>query len=377
MDNRFGGWLRVQETDENEAVGARATKAFEADYNRAMLVAELTGLRMFTVSEHVIQDPGFGEVQIRLGAVGVCGSDLHSYAEGGMGDMRCEYPMVLGHEPAGTVARIGAGVTGWSVGDRIVIEPALYCYHCEFCRTGHHNVCSNIRFPSNPGIPGFFRQFANVPAANLIPVPPNLSLELAALFEPLAVVLHSMNLARMRPGETAVVIGAGPIGLLTAGCLKAVGAGPIWVIEPVRHRRDIALSCGADVVLDPAEVDVERQILADTKGRGVDCAFDCAATQDTTNLAIRSVRNSGRLILTGIHSEVFVPFEVSPMRRKELVLFIVRRSNHTSDAALSMLANSPERFGPLLTHSRRIEQISEAFSMAEQHSDGVVKMIIT
>jgi L-iditol 2-dehydrogenase len=342
-----------------------------------MLVAELTGPRAFTLSEQAMEEPGFGEVQVRLGAVGICGSDLHSYAKGGIGDMRCEYPMVLGHEPAGTVAAIGPGVTGWSAGDRVVIEPALYCYHCEFCRTGHHNVCSSIRFPSNPGIPGFFRQFANVPATNLIPVPQNLSLELAALYEPLAVVLHSLNIAKMRLGETAAVFGAGPIGLLTVCCLKAVGAGTIWVIEPVRHRRDIALSCGADVALNPAEIDVERQILADTKERGVDCVFDCAATRDTTNLAIRSVRNAGRLILTGIHSEVFVPFEVSPMRRKELVLFNVRRSNHTSDAALSMLANFPERFAHLLTHSRKIEQISEAFSIAEQYSDGVVKITIT
>ena len=118
-----------------------------------MLVAELIAPREMRLVEQEIEDPGPGEVQVRVNAVGICGSDLHSYAEGGIGDMACQYPMVLGHEPSGTLVKTGAGVTGWSPGDRAALEPALYCYHCEFCRTGHHNVCANIRFLSNSGHP--------------------------------------------------------------------------------------------------------------------------------------------------------------------------------------------------------------------------------
>ena len=106
-------------------------------------VAELCGLRQFRLVDAALADPGPGEVQVRIDAVGICGSDLHSYADGGVGDTPCRYPMVLGHEPAGTVVGVGAGVTGWSAGDRAAFEPAIYCYHCEFCRTGHHNVCAN------------------------------------------------------------------------------------------------------------------------------------------------------------------------------------------------------------------------------------------
>ena len=135
-------------------------------------VAELCGLRQFRLVEADLADPGPGEVQVRIDAVGICGSDLHSYAEGGVGDTPCQYPMVLGHEPAGMVARVGAGVTGWNAGDRAAFEPAIYCYHCEFCRTGHHNVCANLRFMSMPGDPGFFREYANIPAHNLIAIPP-------------------------------------------------------------------------------------------------------------------------------------------------------------------------------------------------------------
>lgn len=134
--------------------------------------AELCALRQFRLIDAPVPDPPPGQVQVRIDAVGICGSDLHSYAEGGVGDTVCQYPMVLGHEPAGVVARVGAGVTGWAAGDRAAFEPAIYCYHCEFCRSGHHNVCASIRFMSMPGEPGFFREYANLPTGNLVPIPP-------------------------------------------------------------------------------------------------------------------------------------------------------------------------------------------------------------
>src|SRR5438552_12610606 len=167
-----------------------------------MLVAELIAPREFRLADRRIEEPEPGEVQVRVDAVGICGSDIHSYSEGAVGDTPCEYPMVLGHEPAGTVVRTGIGVTGWAAGARAALEPALYCYHCEFCRTGHHNVCANIKFLSNPGVPGFFREFVNLPVTNLLAIPPELPLELATIVEPLAVAMHSMKFAAIQPGET-------------------------------------------------------------------------------------------------------------------------------------------------------------------------------
>ena len=342
-----------------------------------MLVAELIAQREFRLAQQTIEDPGPGEVQVRVGAVGICGSDVHSYSEGAVGDTPCVYPMVLGHEPAGTVVKTGPGVTGWSPGDRAALEPAIYCYHCEFCRSGRHNVCANIRFLSNPGIPGFFREFVNLPAVNLLPIPPSLSLELATLAEPLAVAAHSMKFADVKPGETVAVYGAGPIGLLTLACLKVAGAGRIWAIEPVAHRREMARHMGADAALDPAEIDTSRQILADTGGRGVDCAIDCAAKEHTTNWAIQAARNAGRVVLTGIHSAALVPFEVSPMRRKELAILNVRRSNDEAHAALELLIERASWFAPLVTHRVPLERIADAFRLVENYSDGVGKLVVT
>ncbi|HWC96507.1 MAG TPA: alcohol dehydrogenase catalytic domain-containing protein [Candidatus Sulfopaludibacter sp.] len=342
-----------------------------------MLVAELIAPREFRLVEQALEKPAPGEVQVRVDAVGICGSDIHSYAEGAVGDTPCTYPMVLGHEPAGTVVETGAGVTGWSPGDRAALEPALYCYHCEFCRSGRHNICANIRFLSNPGLPGFFRQFVNLPAANLLAIPKELPLELATTVEPLAVAMHSLKFASIQLGETVAVFGTGPIGLYTIACLRLAGASRIWAVEPVAHRREMAKMMGASEALDPNQIDVTQYLHKETGGRGVDCAIDCAAKEHTTNIAIQVARNGGRVVLTGIHSAAMVPFEVSPMRRKELALFNVRRSNHESEAALELLVNQSEWFAPLLTHTRRLENIADAFHTVENYADGVGKLVVT
>ena len=206
-----------------------------------------------------IEDPGPGEVQVKIDVVGVCGSDMHAYGEGAVGGTPNAYPMVLGHEPAGTIAKTGAGVTGLTAGDRGALEPAHYCYHCEFCLSGHHNVCANIRFLSTPHHPGFFRELVNLPVANFKPIPKTMSLEEAALAEPLAIAVHSLRLVTLRLGETVVVIGAGAIGLMTIAALRAAGAGKIWAVEPLAHRRELAIEIGADAAIEPG--DAVKEIL--------------------------------------------------------------------------------------------------------------------
>ncbi len=339
-----------------------------------MRAAELMAPLTFRLTEMPIEDPGPGEVQVRIEAVGVCGSDLHAYTEGAVGDTPNVYPMLLGHEPAGRIVKTGAGVTGLATGDRGALEPALYCYHCEFCLSGHHNVCANLRFLSNPHYPGFFRELVNLPVANFCPIPASMSFDEAALAEPLAVAIHSLRLASIRPGETVAVIGAGPIGLLTIAALRAAKAGRIWAVEPLPHRRELARGMGADAMIEPGEA--AKEILGGTAQRGVDCAIDCAAKEDTTSQAIQLTRNAGRVALTGIHAGASVTMDGSAMRRKELTLFNVRRSNHETEEALELLHAHPSWFRPLLTHIRAIERIDEAFAIANEYRDGVGKMTV-
>jgi L-iditol 2-dehydrogenase len=340
-----------------------------------MRVAQLSGRHCFEILEQPSLEPGPGEVRVRVRAVGVCGSDLHYFSEGSIGDTQCVYPMVLGHEPAGEIDKTGPGVSGWSAGDRAIFEPALYCYHCEYCRTGRHNICANIRFLSMPGEPGFFRDYAILPAANLIPLPDGLSFGAGTLVEPLAVAIHSLQFAAIRPGETAAVFGAGPIGLLTIAALRLCGASRIWAVEPVASRQDLARQMGASCVIPPSG-EPAKAILRDTGGRGVDVAFDCAAKDGTVNECLHAARNGGRVVLTGIPSSETVSFEFHVMRRKELAVYNVRRSNHESHAALELLARESNRFQPMLTHSRSLDQVQDAFEIVEGYRDGVGKMLI-
>lgn len=339
-----------------------------------MKTAELTGVRQFRVVDREPTEPKPGEVRVRVAAIGICGSDMHNFTEGGIGDSPCRFPMVLGHEPAGIVDKAGDGVTGLLAGNCFALEPAVPCGHCEWCTTHHQNLCDNMVFMSSGGVPGFFREYVNLPAHNLIPVPKNVGVRAATLVEPLAVALHSLHFASVKPGESAVVFGTGPIGLLTIGALKLAGAGRVWAVEPVAHRRDMAKEMGADVVLDTS--DPVGEIMRSTGNRGVDLAFDCAAGEDTMNQCVKSLAKCGRLIYTAIPAQIHVPIYAPGIRKKEITFFNVYRSNHQSEKARDILAEHVTRFAPLVTHDRPLEAIQSAFEDLESYRDGVGKMLI-
>ncbi len=343
-----------------------------------MQVAELIQPRQFRLTQAApLSDPGPGQIQVAVKAIGICGSDMHLFAEGGIGETRCAYPVVLGHEPSGVVLKTGAGVSGWSSGDRAVLEPALYCYHCEFCMSGRHNVCQRIRFMSLAEEPGFFREFVNLPVTNLLPLPKSMSFSEGALIEPLGVIVHSMKFAAPKPGQAAAVFGAGPIGLLTIALLKLSGVTRIWAVEPVAARRELALAVGASAAIDPAAVDPIKEILHDTAQRGVDMAIDCAAKDDTTNACIRVACNGGHVVVTGVPSENSIRMDFHILRRKELGFFSVRRSNHDAGTSIQLLVSHPGIFAPILTHQRPLGDVQQAFELVERREDGVGKLTLT
>ena len=342
-----------------------------------MRIAELVGARQFRLVEGPVPEPAPGEVQVQVQAVGVCGSDMHSYSEGGIGDTPVMYPTVLGHEPAGMVAKLGAGVGGWSVGDKAAFEPSLFCYHCQYCLRGRQNLCTDMRFLSTPGgDPGFFRDRVNLPVANLLPLPSPLSVVDGALVEPLSIALHSMKLATPVLGETAAVFGAGPIGLLTIAALKLAGIGRVWAVEPLAHRRALATAMGADAVLDPTAVDPGATIAREAGGLGVNMVYDCATKADTTLHSLRAAAPGARVVLTGIPSELRVSFDVHLWRRKELAIWQVRRSNDEMAAARDLLLQHGRLFAPLVTHQRPVEDIAAAFALIERYGDGVGKLLL-
>jgi L-iditol 2-dehydrogenase len=342
-----------------------------------MAIAELTGFRRFEVKDYVRESPKPGEVQVRMAAVGICGSDLHHFIDGHIGDQDSVYPMVLGHEPAGVITALGQGVTGWAVGDRVACEPPIYCYHCEWCLKGRHNLCEHVTFMSNPGVPGFFRDHVTLPAVNLLALPADMSFAEASLYEPVSIILHSFRFAQPQLGDTAVVFGAGPIGLSTIAGLKIAGISKIWCVEPVFYRREIAIEMGADVVIDPNQADPVEEILLDTRGRGVDISIDCASQGDTVNQSMYVACPGGRVIITGLPQERRLSnFDFHHMRRKELYFAAIRRSNHTGAAAVELLKEQGHRFKPMLTHCMPMSKVQSAFEMLMKFDDGACKVVL-
>jgi L-iditol 2-dehydrogenase len=258
----------------------------------------------------------------------------------------------------------------------VALEPPVYCYHCEPCLEGRHNLCLNGGFHSSPDLDGFFCERVNLPARNLLALPANLDTAMAALWEPVSIAHHAFRFVLPQAGETAVVFGAGPIGLCAVALLKISGAARVWCSEPVAHRRELARRAGADATLDPRVDDVARIIASETQGRGVDMAIDCASRDDTLNQAIFCARVAGRVASIGIPAELRVPVELHVIRRKELQLITTRRANHNGAASVAVLATHQARFAPMLTHRVPFSGAQAAFEMLEHYADGVGKILL-
>ncbi|MBL8235833.1 MAG: alcohol dehydrogenase catalytic domain-containing protein [Bryobacterales bacterium] len=341
-----------------------------------MRIAQLISQHRFQLTEAPPAAPAAGEIQVRVHYCGICGSDLHNFSEGSVGDTPSVFPMVLGHEPTGTVIQTGAGVTGWQPGDRAFLEPAIYCYHCPMCRTGRHNLCDNIRFLSAAPEPGYFRDIVSIPEHCLIPIPPGVGLAEGTLFEPLAVALHSLKFVDLTPGASAAVFGCGPIGSLTVAALKMHGIRRVFAVDPVPHRRDLARAMGADVLIDPAQVSPSKEILAATGKRGVETVLDCVTRDGSLDHACIAVAKGGRVVATGIPSEARPVIHFHELRRKEAPLFNVRRSNHETALAIDLLVERPAFLGPMVTHRHPLEDIERAFADLEAYRDGVAKSVV-
>lgn len=205
---------------------------------------------------------------VKLEYIGICGSDLHYYATGGIGDCRVEPPFVLGHEAGGTVVETGAGVTGLKAGDRVALEPGKTCGHCEFCRTGRYNLCPDVVFFATPPVDGVFQEYVAHEAGLCFKLPDNVSTMEGALIEPLAVGFHAANLGEAHIGQTAVVTGSGCIGLVSLLAMKAMGVSRVYVVDVIEARLRKALECGADGVINGRTADVVQEVMRLTGGRG-------------------------------------------------------------------------------------------------------------
>ena len=329
-----------------------------------MKTLRLHGTSDLRIHDEPVPIPGEGEELVNIKAVGVCGSDVHWFAEAGIGDAQLERPLVLGHEFAGVTEN----------GQSVAVDPAIPCGKCEFCERGHPNLCENMIFAGHGAQDGALREWMAWPGRQLFPIPDSLTSADGAMLEPLGVAIHAVNLGKLQAGMTVGVFGCGPIGLLTVQLARLSGASHIVATDLLPHRVKAAKSLGANHALLVGNSLETGQMRAATGGRGVDVAFEMAGEQEAVDDAFAAVSPGGKVILAGIPSVDETSFTASIARRKGLTIKLVRRMKHTYPRAIELVSKGLVDVRSLVTHRFSIDQAAKAFEVARRR-EGLKVMI--
>jgi L-iditol 2-dehydrogenase len=314
-------------------------------------------------------------VLLRIDRVGVCGSDVHYYLDGRIGDQALQYPATVGHECAGTVAEVGAAVERLAPGSRVAVDPAMVCGECDQCRCGRVNTCRTLQFMGCPGEAlGALAEYRVVPAANCLPIPDTMTLDQAALIEPLSIGLHAVRLADVYPAARIAIFGVGPIGLSVLMCAKASAPCTVYATDLLDERLAVAEKCGADWT-GRAGLDAIAAI-AQREPWGLDLVFECSGDPSCIDQAQRLLTPGGTLVLVGIPQNQHVSFDAHVMRRAELSFQAVRRQKGCAAPIIRMIGQRQIDPDPLLTHRFPLAQIEDAFELVAGYRDGVVKAVI-
>ncbi len=308
------------------------------------------------------------QVLVRIAAVGVCGSDVHYFAEGRIGDFVVEEPMILGHESAGVIVAVGSAVAGDRIGQRVSIEPQRACRVCEQCKHGRYNLCPYIEFYATPPIDGAFAEYAVIQSDYAFAIPDSMSLEAAALCEPLSVGIWSNQKAGTGPGSRILIAGAGPIGILMAQVARAFGAAEIIVSDPVAERREVALGLGATRVIDPIAEDIAGLELE------VDAFLDASGSGVAIRAGIMSVKPAGRIVLVGMGAPE-TPLPVSRIQNRELLLTGVFRYANTWPLAIELASSGRVDLDAMVTGRYGLADVEAGLAASTDPSS--LKVIIT
>ncbi len=315
------------------------------------------------------------DVLLKVDVVGVCGSDVHYYETGRIGDQIVDFPFIVGHECVCTAVEVGNAVTTVKAGDRVVVDPAIFCGQCDQCLAGRENTCRNLKFLGCPGqVAGCLCEYIVMPQQSCFVVPANFDPGLGVLCEPLAIGLYAARLAEGK-AQTSAILGAGPIGLSCLICAQAEGIEKNYVTDKIDGRVNTAKNAGAGWAGNPDREDIVEVILKQ-EPKGVDAVFECAGQQETIDQAIKLLKPGGRLMLIGIPRTETISLDIHSFRRHEITIYNVRRQNKSTGATIELVRTG--RIDPefMITHRYRLEQTKEAFDRVAHYSDGVIKALI-
>lgn len=326
-----------------------------------MKAALFTSAGILTVGEHPLRAITADDVIIRVDACGVCGTDVHIVKK----ESRSTPPVVLGHEFSGVVTETGSAVQGFSIGDRVAVDPNICCGICYFCRRGEVHLCSSLR-ALGVDIDGGMAEFCVVPVQQLYLLPPEFPAHAAPFIEPVSCVLHGIDRARISTGDTVVILGGGTIGLMMMQLARASGASRTIVVEPLEHKRTIARSLGATIVIDPKTVTV-NDMIRDITGVGADVVIDCAGNVSVAQSALQLARRGGTVEFFGVCpiGQTF-PIEPNQVFFKELTIVGSYVNPHTFDRAISALAAGTIRVDEFPVNRFTLDEVHEGLRYQEQ-----------
>jgi len=331
------------------------------------------------------------DVLLELSAVGICGSDLHYFRTGRIGNQVLDEPWIMGHECTAVVAEIGPEVRGLAPGDRVAVDPLIACGTCDQCRAGRRHTCRRQHFLGSPGQQqGCLCERLVMPSECCVRVPERMSMGAAVMVEPFAVALHALNLFGSAQGKHIAVLGAGPIGLCVLAALRWAGAASVALTDPLSYRLAQAQRLGASSThravggvpsgdLSPigAEPDPVAQEILALHPEGMHAVFDCSGEQTALDQAATLLTPGGTLVVVGIPETARVSFDLNAWRRKELSVKNVRRQNECIDRAVELLGSGQILLDSVITHRFDLADTQAAFEVVSQYRDGVGKALIT
>lgn len=343
---------------------------------KKMKVAVMNGVGKMGFVEREIPQPADNEVLVKLEYVGICGSDMHYYETGRIGDYVVEPPFVLGHEPGGVVVEVGKNVTHLKVGDWVALEPGKTCGHCEYCREGKYNLCPDVVFFATPPVDGVFQEYVAHEAALCFKLPENVDTLEGALIEPLAVGFHAANQGGAHAGQTAVVFGAGCIGLVSIMALKAEGVSRVYVVDIMQKRLDKAMELGATGVINSMNTDVQEEIGRLTEGKGVDLVIETAGMEVTTRQAIHVTKKGATIVLVGYSKTGEMTLPLSLALDKELTFKTVFRYRHIYPMAIEAVASGKVNLKGIVSNIFNFDDIQAAMDKSVSDKANIVKSVV-
>ena len=316
------------------------------------------------------------DVLIKVEVVGICGSDVHYYTHGRIGDFIVNGDFILGHECAGEVVEVGSAVKTLKIGDRVALEPGKTCGKCEPCKTGRYNLCAEVEFFATPPFHGTLTNYVAHPEDMCFKLPENVSNVEGALVEPLAVGLHATSLGEVKLGDTVVIYGSGCIGLVTLLSAKARGAAKIIVIDVLENRLNTALKLGATHVINPMETDTIKTVMEITDGKGAEVVIETAGAVVTLKQTVDVLKIGGTIVLVGMTPKDEVEFNFMKLMGKEGVIKPIFRYRNLYPLAINAIASGTINVKDIVSHEFDFSESKEAFDYVVTNVKDVVKAVI-